>query len=231
MHFGEDAADLRHNTPSGYATMREAANAKPPRIEGGPMDRNAVIKPADAWGKPLTEGCSTVSPGVVQKEFDIVLRDGELLNEVLHGLFVKAEQIPGALPLFWREQGAINGRPQVLVQGHPHRVARFEELLQEKQRPTRCGWIHYTDEEGETYQRVLWLLWDGDRSKLRNEVGEKVRCNRAGCETQDSPRWACAYRVAGIGHHAPLRGFDTELLCKSCAMPDCDTATFIEEDK
>lgn len=209
MHFGEDAADLRH--------------------EGGPMDRNATIKPADAWGKPLNEGYAEVSPGIVQKEFDIVLEQGELLNEVLHGLFIKAEQIPSAIPLFWREQGNVSGRPQVLVQGHPHRVARFEELLNERQRPTRNGWIHYTDEDGETYQRVLWLLWDGDRSKLRTEVGEKVRCNRAGCETQESLRWACAYRVAGTGHHAPLRGFDTELLCKSCAMPDCDTATFIEE--
>jgi hypothetical protein len=204
-----------------------------PRREGGPMDRNATIKPADAWGKPLTDGYGTVSPGVVQKEFEIVLSQGELLNEVLHGLFIKAEQIPSALPLFWRETGPINGRPRVLVQGHSHRVARFEELLNEKQRPLRNGWILWRDAEGDVseVQRVLWLLWDGDRSKLRTSVGERVRCYRAGCETQDSPRWAVAFRVAEFGALVPLREFATEMLCQGCAAPNCDTAEFVEENE
>lgn len=223
MRIEEQPYDDRHNT------QYRGPYGELPR-ESGPMDRLAEIRPADAWGKTLTDGYSTVSPGVVQKEFDIVLAQGELLNQVVHGLFVKAEQVPSAIPLFWRETGHVNGHPQVLVQGHPHRVARFEELLNEKQRPARNGWIHWTEESGETYQRVLWLLWDGDRSKLRTEANEKVRCHRAGCERAESPRWAVAYRVAEIGSSVPLRGFDNELLCQSCATPKSDTAEFIEED-
>lgn len=202
--------------------------------ETGPMDRFAEIKPADAWGKTLTDGYVTVSPGIVQKEFEIVLGDGELINEVMYGLITKAEQIPSAIPLFWREQGAVNGHPMVLVQGHPHRVARFEELYNLSQEPTRNGWIHWLNESAngnpDEYQRVLWLLWDGDRSKLTTQSGEKVRCQRAGCGRADSPRWAVAYNVECLGAHAPMPGYEVKLLCQSCATPDCDTAVFIEEE-
>lgn len=217
MRIEEQPYDDRHNTPY--------------RRETGPMDRFAEIKPADAWGKPLTEGYVTVHPGILQKEFDVVLNPDEELGQVMIDLIAEAEvTIPHEVPLMWGSKKSGNGHPCVVVQGPPSRLAAFEQIMERQNTLPRNGWIHYTDESGETYQRVLWLLWDGDRSKLTTQAGEKVRCYRAGCETTESPRWAVAYRVAGVGAHAPLRGFDNELLCQSCAMPDCDTARFVEEE-
>ena len=221
MHFGEDAAAGQRDARVGYATMREAANAKPSRIEGGTMDRNAVIKPADAWGKPLTEGYAEISPGVVQKEFGIVLKDGELLNEIMHSLIVKAEQIPSALPLFWREQGPINGCPQVLVQGHPHRVARFEELLNERDRLQRDGWLVWENhDERREVSRIRWI-----RPVQHPSPGP---CQAYGCGVDKSPRWALVYLVGEIGHEKPQTGV-VVVYCQDCAVPK--GTEFIEEEK
>lgn len=115
-------------------------------------------------------------------------------------------------PLMRRSNGNVSGHPKVLVQGPP----------------ARNGWIRWAGEEGDEFQRVLWLLWDGDRSKLTTQAGEKVRCYR--CGATESPRWAVAYRVAELGARIPLRGHENELICKGCAMPKSDTAEFIEEE-
>lgn len=209
----EDAADARFNVTDSYENLRR-------RHETGPMDRFAEVKPADAWGKVLTDGYVTVSPGVVQKEFEVVLQDGELLNEAMYGLFVKAEQIPSTIPLFWRETGHVNGHPQVLVQGHPHRVARFEELLNEKDRLQRDGWLvwenHYEKRE---VSRIRWI-----RPVQHPTPGP---CGAHGCGVDESPRWALVYLVGEIGHEKPQTGV-VVVYCQGCAIPKgCE---FIEEE-
>lgn len=189
MHFGEDAADARHNTPSGYATMREAANAKPLQV--------------------------------VQKEFEIVLKDGEQLNQVVHDLFVRAEcKIPSNAPLFWRQSGDINGHPVVLAQGPPGRLAYFEELLNEKDRLQRDGWLVWENhDEKREVSRIRWI-----RPAQHPSPGP---CGAHGCGTEKAPRWALVYLVEEIGHEKPTTGV-VVVYCQTCAVPK--DAQFIEEE-
>jgi hypothetical protein len=210
----EDAADARFNVTDSYENIVARQ-----RRESGPMDRFAEVKPADAWGKTLTDGYSTVSPvAVVQKEFEILLEDGELLNEVVHGLLVKAEQIPSALPLFWRETGPINGHPQVMVQGHPHRVARFEELLNEVQRPLRDGWLVWQDhDEKREVSKIRWIPL---------EHPSPGPCQSGRCSAEKTSRWALVYLVDEVGSERPTTGV-VAVYCASCAVPK--GSEFIEE--
>jgi hypothetical protein len=205
MHIEEQPYDDRHA----------------PRREDGPMDRFAEVKPTDAWGKPLHEGYSQISPGIVQKEFEIVLEPGELLNEVMHGLFIKAEQIPGAISLFWREQGSVNGHPMVLVQGHPHRVARFEELWNKANTPLRDGWLVWESHDRQReVSRIRWI-----RSNPQHTPGP---CGAYDCRTEKASRWALVYLVSGVRHEKPKTGVAV-VYCESCAVPK--GSSFVEEDE
>lgn len=213
----DDAADARFNVTDSYENLRARART----IRRGAMDRMAETRLADAWGRVLTEGYSTVSPGVVQKEFEIVLEDGELLNEVMYGLITKAEQIPSALPLFWREQGAISGHPRVLVQGHPHRVARFEELYNRAQEPMRDGWLVWQNhDEKREVSRIRWI-----RPVQHPSTGP---CGAYGCGVEKASRWALVYLVDEVGHERPTTGV-VVVYCQSCAVPK--GSEFMEEGK
>lgn len=213
----EDAADARHD--SAY----NGPYGEPRKRESGPMNRLAEPVPTDAWGKELTEGYSTVMPGIVQKEFDLVLNSDEELAQVMVDLISEAEvRIQHHIPLMWRSNGNVSGHPKVLVQGPPSRLAMFEEIYNKQNQPIRNGWIKRYLDDARTdveWLRVVWLP-EGPAPKA---------CDMPGCESGWRQRWAIAYRVPCTGGTVPM---DRQLFvyCESTVKSNNDLSEFIEEN-
>lgn len=215
----EDAADARFAVPYNgpYGELRKR--------ESGPMDRLAEPVPTDAWGKELTEGYSTVMPGIVQKEFDLVLNPDEELAQVMVDLISEAEvRIQHHIPLMWRSNGNVSGHPKVLVQGPPSRLAMFEEIYNKQNQPTRNGWIKRYLDDFRTDVEWLRVVW------LPSSEPAPKGCDMAGCEHGFRTRWAIAYTVPCEGSYTPT-GRDLYVYCQQSVMADNDVATFIPEGK
>ncbi len=126
IHYGEDAADARHDT-------------RPRRPESGPMDRSAEI------GHPTMREAANAKPkrqipmpaDVRQFTFSIVLQDAEDLASKVRGLIEEVETaVTGRELLSWREGTEMplptgGSVTNVTMYGEPARLFEFYRLLQE----------------------------------------------------------------------------------------------------